>query len=118
MILRRGDVVLTYFPFASGSGGKRRPALVVGSDRDNRRLTNAIVAQITTTAGRATEPTHFLIEAATPEGQASGLLHDSVVSCNNLATVAEDRFNKVIGRLPPSSMSRIDDCLKAALDLP
>ena len=27
--VNRGDVVLTYFPFASGTGGTRRPALAM-----------------------------------------------------------------------------------------
>jgi mRNA-degrading endonuclease toxin of MazEF toxin-antitoxin module len=45
------------------------------------------------------------------------VLHDSVVSCNNLATVHEDRIHRVIGHLPEAVMSRIDECLKAALGL-
>jgi mRNA-degrading endonuclease toxin of MazEF toxin-antitoxin module len=45
------------------------------------------------------------------------LLHDSVVSCNNLATVHADRIARVIGHLPDTTMSRIDECLKAALGL-
>jgi hypothetical protein len=42
----------------------------------------------------------LLIEVRTPQGQQSGLLHDSVVSCINLATVTEDRIDRVIGHLP------------------
>jgi mRNA-degrading endonuclease toxin of MazEF toxin-antitoxin module len=49
-----------------------------------------------------------------PEGQQAGLLHDSVVSCNHLATVHEDRIQRVIGRLLDAVLSRIDECLKAA----
>ncbi len=29
MSVSRGDVVLAWYPFASGAGGKRRPCLVV-----------------------------------------------------------------------------------------
>jgi len=46
------------------------------------------------------------------------LLHDSVVSCINLATVYEDRIDRVIGHLPAAIMRRIDACLKVALGLP
>jgi len=49
-----------------------------------------ILAQITTNLARAGEPTHLLIEASTIEGQHTGLLHDSLVSCNNLVTVRAD----------------------------
>jgi mRNA-degrading endonuclease toxin of MazEF toxin-antitoxin module len=45
--MRRGDIVIVAFPFATGGGGKNRPAVVVQCDRDNRRLSNTIVAMIT-----------------------------------------------------------------------
>jgi mRNA interferase MazF len=115
--VKRGDVVLAFYPFASGSGGKRRPGLVVQNDADNARMAGTILAQITTNLTRAGEPTHLLIEASTIEGQRSGLLHDSIVSCNNLVTVELARVHKVIGGLPGTTMQKIDDCLKAALGL-
>jgi mRNA interferase MazF len=117
MNVRRGDVVLVLYPFASGPGASRRPALIVQNDRDNRRLDNTLMAQITTNVRRAHEPTQLLIERSTPEGQQAGVLHDSVVSCNNLATVHEDRIDRVIGHLPDPLMRRIDECLKTALGL-
>ncbi len=118
MNIRRGDVVLVLYPFASGTGGSRRPALIVQNDMDNARLHNTIVAQITTNLRQVTEPTHLLLVQATVEGRQAGLLHDSVVSCTNLATVHEDRIERVIGHLPDEVMRRIDRCLKAALGLP
>jgi mRNA interferase MazF len=113
----RGDVVLAFYPFASGAGGKRRPGLVVQNDTDNARMAATILAQITTNLARAGEPTHQLIETSTLEGQHSGLLHDSLVSCNNRVTVELMRIHKVIGHLPVTTMQKIDDCLKAALGL-
>jgi mRNA interferase MazF len=118
MNVRRGDVVLVQYPFASGAGSARRPALIVQNDRDNERLHNTIVAQITTNLSRASDSRHLFIDLSTAEGQQSGLLHDSVVSCTNLATVHEDRMGRVIGHLSESAIRRLDDCLKAALGLP
>jgi mRNA interferase MazF len=57
MNVQRGDVVLLDYPYASGGGAKVRPALVVQNDRDNQRLTNTIVVQITSVTRRALEPT-------------------------------------------------------------
>jgi len=91
MNVRRGDVVLVLYPFASGTSWSRRPALIVQNDADNVRLHNTIVAQITTKLRREAAPTHLLLAQTTTEGQQAGLLHDSVVSCTNLATVHEDR---------------------------
>jgi mRNA-degrading endonuclease toxin of MazEF toxin-antitoxin module len=117
MNVRRGDVVLVLYPFAAGMGSSRRPALVMQNDADNTRLHNTMVAQITTNLRRVAEPTHLLLAQGTAEGQQAGLLHDSVVSCINLATVYEDRIDRVIGHLPDAVMRRIDACLKVALGL-
>jgi mRNA-degrading endonuclease toxin of MazEF toxin-antitoxin module len=89
----------------------------VQNDANNARLRHTIVAQITTNLRRVGGSTHLLIARATPEGQQAGLLHDSVVSCNNLATVYEDRIDRIVGHLPAALMSRIDECLKAAWGL-
>jgi mRNA interferase MazF len=116
--MRRGDVVLAFYPFASGTGGSRRPALIVQSDLYNQRISNTIIIQITTNLQRAGDAAHVLIEVATPDGKQSGLLHDSLISCINLATIDPSRISTVIGSLSGSIMHRIDACLKAALDLP
>jgi mRNA interferase MazF len=118
MNVRRGDVVLVAFPYSSGAGAKKRPVLVIQDDRDKRRLTNTIVAQITSNRRRANESTHLLIEVTTPEWKRSGLLQDSVVSCVNLATIAESRIERTIGSLSAAMMAKVNDCLKAALELP
>jgi len=117
MNVRRGDVVLAIFPFASGDGASRRPAVGVQDDRDNARMQNTIIAQITTNLRREAEPTHLRIDAASNEGRDAGLLHDSVVSCNNLATIRGDRIDRIIGHLSDDMMLRLDACLKAALGL-
>ena len=117
MRLKRGDVVLAWFPFSSAAGGKRRPCVVVQNDRDNARLTNTIVAQITSNLRAAGQPTTFLIEASTPAGRQSGLLHDSLVTCINLATIEQNLIANVIGSLPAQEIQALDDCLRAALDV-
>jgi mRNA-degrading endonuclease toxin of MazEF toxin-antitoxin module len=115
--LSRGDVVLVFYPFASGRGASRRPALIVPNDRDNRRLDNTMLAQMTTNVRRAYEPTQLLVERSTPEGQQAGLLHGSGVSCNTLATDHDDRIDRVIGHFPDALLHRIDECLNTTLGL-
>ncbi|HEV3263448.1 MAG TPA: type II toxin-antitoxin system PemK/MazF family toxin [Gemmataceae bacterium] len=116
--MKRGDVVLAFYPFAAGAGGSRRPALIVQSDFYNQRIANSVIAQITTNLRNAGDHAHLLVQVATPEGQQSGLLHDSLISCINLATVDHSRIHKVIGALSDPMMKNIDECLKAALDIP
>lgn len=114
----RGDFVLLDMPFSGGTGSKIRPALVVQNDRDNRRLTNTIVVMVTTQARRAGgEATQLLIELNTPEGQQSGLLRDSVVNCANVFTVDQRHLLRRLGSLPSVLMVKVNDCLRAALEL-
>jgi mRNA interferase MazF len=116
---RRGDVVIVAFPYVDGGRGKNRPALVVQGDRNNQRLLNTIVAMITGNVRLAsTEPTQLLIDPATPEGQASGLSHPSVVKCENLFTVRQQDILRTLGSLPASMMNRVNDCLRATFELP
>jgi mRNA interferase MazF len=119
MPVKRGDIVLVPVPDTSGKPGKTRPALVVPSDYNNARLDDAILAVITGTTKRAAlEPTQLLIELATPEGRQSGLLMDSAVKCERLHTLLQRAIHRTVGSLPAAMMLKINDCLKAALELP
>ena len=110
--------MLALFPFTDASSSKRRPALVVQCDRNNRRLHDVILALITSNTTRAsTEPTQLLIQIATPDGKQAGLLHDSAVKCEHLMTVHEGLIERVIGHLSPGLMHQVDQCLRSALDL-
>ncbi len=118
MNVQRSDVVLVDFPYNLGSGSKVRPALVVQNDRDNVRLGNTIVCQITGTTRRAREATQVPIDVNTPGGQQSGLRFDSVVNCVNLVTLDKSKVLRRLGNLSDVLMQQVHDALKAALELP
>ena len=117
MSLQRGDVVLATLPFVTRPGSKVRPVLVVQNDMNNARMQNTIVAFITTNLTRSHQPTQVLIDVATPAGQQSGLIQDSVVTCENVITIRQTQARK-IGRVPPDIMQQVDDALKVSLALP
>lgn len=113
--IRRGDVVVARV--SERGRFKVRPLVVVQNDRNNARLTNLIVAMVTSTTHRAaSEPTQVLIEISTPEGQATGLKHDSAITCENIYTV-ETRYCRRIGRLPDPLINAVNAALKVSLDL-
>jgi mRNA interferase MazF len=118
MSVRRGDVVLLQAPFTSRGGVKTRPMLVVQNDTNNARMANTILVFITTNLARASEPTQVLVDVQTAEGLTSGLKQNSVVSCENLLTVAQGDMLRTIGHLPSVLMQRVDQALKVSLDLP
>jgi mRNA interferase MazF len=117
MNVQRGDVVLLDYPHSSGGGAKVRPALVVQNDRDNLRLTNTIVVQITSLTRRALEPTQVLIRLASAYGRCPGLRQDSVVNCVNILTLDKETVLRKIGALSTALLQKVDACLMVAPDL-
>src|ERR1700733_764562 len=118
MSVIRGQIILTYVPYVGRPGGKIRPALIVQSDHNNLRLKETIIAAISTNTSRAHVPSQLLIDVATPDGAASGLLNNSVVRCERLQSILQADVRRVIGSLSASLMQMIDDCLKVALGIP
>lgn len=114
----RGDVVLVRFPHPSGLRGKKRPAVVVQSDAYSGAVGTVIVAEVTKNLTMATDPSCLFIDASTPDGKATGLVRDSVVSGLVLVTVYTDSVAQVLGSLSPLMKTKLNSCLKVALGLP
>ena len=113
-IYKRGDVVLMLFPHSDLRTAKTRPALVVQADNLQTGLPQVIVAMITSQMLRAQHQSRVIVQLSTLEGQQSGLLTDSVVMTDNLATVAETEIDRSIGTLP---MGHVDAALRHTLGL-
>jgi mRNA-degrading endonuclease toxin of MazEF toxin-antitoxin module len=64
------------------------------------------------------EPTQFLIDPTTPEGRSVGLAFPSAVKCENLMTIAQSDILRTLGHLSDTLKQRLNDALKAALELP
>ena len=116
--MNRGDVVLVRFPHPSGMRGKKRPAVVVQSDAYAAQVKTVVVAEVTKNLTMASDPACLFIDVNTPEGKATGLVRDSVVSCLILVTVYADTVEQVLGSLSDPMKQKLNDCLKAALGLP
>jgi mRNA-degrading endonuclease toxin of MazEF toxin-antitoxin module len=116
--MSRGDVILVRFPHPSGARGKKRPAVVVQADAYAGTISTVVVVEVTKNLAMAGDPACLFIDVSTPEGKATGLIHNSVVSCLLLATVDADAVAQVLGTLSPTMKQKLDDCLKTALGLP
>jgi mRNA interferase MazF len=102
------------FPHSDLRTAKLRPALVVQADDLQTGLPQVIVAMITSRLLRADHPSRVTVSLSKAEGRQSGLLTDSVVMTDNLATVAESEIDRVIGTVP---MTQIDAALRHTLGL-
>ena len=115
MPYKRGDVVLVLFPDSNLRTAKRRPALVVQADNLQSGLAQNIIAMITSNMARAGHPSRVTLLLSSPEGKRAGILMDSIVMTDNLATVRETEIDRTLGALP--DMSKIDRALRHTLAL-
>ena len=115
--MKRGDVILVRFPHPSGQRGKKRPAVVVQSDTYATTVNTVVVAEVTKNLTMQNDPACLFIDVSTPDGKATGLRVDSVVSSLVLVTVYSDSVAQVLGNLSPSLLEKFEDCLKVGLGL-
>lgn len=112
--IRRNDVVLVLFPNSDLTTAKTRPALVVQADNLQTGLQQIIVTMITSQMSRAGHLSRVTVLLSSEAGQQSGLLTDSIVMTDNLATITLSAIQRVIGTLPSTN---IDVALKHTLRL-
>jgi mRNA interferase MazF len=115
MTCRRGDIVLVLFPDSNLRTSKRRPALVVQSDSLESELYQTVVAMISSNLARAGHPSRVAVRINSEAARGSGLLTDSIIVTDNLATVSHSEIDRVIGSL--ALMSEVDAALRATLAL-
>lgn len=83
--------------------------MIVTRERAIPLLANLTVVGVTSTVrGLPTE---------VPVGPEHGLGHESVINCDNLATVPKSAFGVRRGALDPQSLARLDQALRIALEL-
>jgi mRNA interferase MazF len=113
--LRRGDVVLVWFPNSDLSSPKKRPALVVQADDLNTGLPQVALVMITSNLIRRGHPSRIFVQLGSPRAAAAGLRTDSVIMTDNIATVLDGAIASKLGRI--GDMSDIDAALKRTLGL-
>ncbi len=110
---KRGDVVVVDFdPTIGAEIRKRRPALVIQNDIDNRHSPITIVVAITSQIDAERYPTE--VHVLPPEG---GLTKPSIVLLNQIRSVDRRRVVGRLGRLGAPTMARVDRALQLSVGL-
>ena len=112
MNFKRGDVILVRFPNSDLKTYKKRPALIIQADNLDTGLSQRVVAMITSNVQR-TGSTRVLVRRNSTLGNQMGVLHDSVVVADNLATVLDREIEKAIGNCP--NTEEVDQALRVVL---
>ena len=105
IVPKQGDIVLIRFPFTNFSGDKKRPALVISSDRYNERGSDTIVLSITSKI--PDRPRRDDYELSENDQNFAGLNRRSIVKLGKIATVNQNIILKRIGRLPEKTVKDI-----------
>lgn len=115
MSYRRGEIVLVLFPDSNLRTAKKRPALVVQADNLRSGLSQTIVAMITSNMARAGHPSRVAVIGGSEAARRAGLLMDSVIMADNLATLHYSEIDRVIGNF--GDTADVDRALRSTLAL-
>jgi mRNA interferase MazF len=107
-----GDIVLVPFPFTNQTSTKKRPAVVVSSERYNREHPDIIMMAITSQTQTAMRSDHSVIV----DWQGVNLLNPSVIK-PIVMTVETKLIHKPLGVLQEGDRQRLQRLLKDIFDV-
>jgi mRNA interferase MazF len=106
-----GDIVLTKVIFSEGEGVKKRPALVVSSDRYHKNRQEVIIAAISSNIYRS-----LTGDTRITEWKEAGLRFPSVVT-GIFQTIKKDMIDRKLGTLANEDFQKVNGNLKQALGI-
>jgi mRNA interferase MazF len=110
----RGEIVEVNLDPAIGSEPKKtRPCLVIQNDLGNRYSPVTIVVVIT---GAENVPRRYPVDVPIQRGE-GGLTKDSVIQCNLIRSVDEQRLLRSLGHVSPQIMEEVATALRISLRL-
>ena len=110
MSFNRGDVVLVPFPFTDLTTQKRRPALVISSNRFNTSSADIILLGITSQI--TTDLVQSDYRLTSDEQKRSGLPKPSIVKAAKVVTLSQGLVRKRLGQLPVQTVNQVVDKLR------
>lgn len=106
---KRGDIVLVDFSFSEGTASKKRPALIVSSDRYHRTRQEIIAAAITSNIKRV-----LYGDTKLHEWQEAGLIHPSLVT-GIIRTIKNNMIIRKLGTLTHLDFQSVQQNLQKAM---
>ncbi len=115
--MRRGEIRLVDLDPARGSeANKRRPAVIVSNDAANTtaaKLQSGVLTVVPVTSNvERVYPFHVLLPAGT-----TGLTRDSKAQAEQVRSIAVERIDQLLGRVPPLLMDALNEALRLHLAL-
>ena len=107
MTCERWDVVAVHFPFIEGTDAKRRPALIVSSERLHSDHGIYWIVMITTAKSG-----QRLDDIAVTNLERAGLPEDCVIRVPRLTAVSDGQIARRLGDLTPKDRTAVTALLK------
>jgi mRNA interferase MazF len=108
----KGDIVLVPFPFSDQTATKKRPAVIISSDRYNNTSSDIVIMAITSKTDKNFTTGECLIN----NWQEAGLLKPSVIK-PAISTIEQTLVLKKLGRLSQKDLILMENTLVEFLDL-
>jgi mRNA interferase MazF len=94
MSYKQGDIVSVWFPDSNLLTVKKRPDIVLQKDNLSTGLDQLIIGMVTTNLARRGHGSRIFVDTTTPLGQATGLVSNSVIMTDNIATVLSSEIHR------------------------
>lgn len=108
----RGDVILVPFPFSNQSATKKRPAVIISSDKYHNVSSDVLIMAITSRIEQNTGIGECFIN----NWQSAGLLKPSAIK-PAISTIEQSLILKRLGSLSSDDLSATANTLKELLSL-
>ncbi len=99
MTFKQGDIILVWFPDSNLLTAKKRPAIVLQANNLKTKINQLIIGMITSNLERKGHESRIFIDINTEIGQKTGLLSNSVIMTDNIATI---RLSEIYKKLENS----------------
>jgi mRNA interferase MazF len=104
----KGKIVVVPFPFTDLSSYKRRPALILHETKYD-----IVVAYISSVVPSAISPEDVIVPQSKPSFMGTGLVSDSVIMLDKLATVEKSLIIRILGEVDNDLKAEINPKLAA-----
>lgn len=109
---KRGEIILVPFPFSNQSAIKKRPAVIVSSNKYNNLSSDVIIMAITSQI----QNIYDIGERRLEDWQTAGLLKPSAIK-SAISTLEQKLIIKKLGSLSPDDLKTMNNGLKELLSL-
>lgn len=107
---KQGDVILIPFPFTDLTTTKKRPCIIVSSERFNKKYNDVIVIAVTSQIPEKMSEEDILLSLQ--EQKEAGLPKTSLIKVGKIVTIDQRLIRKRLGTIPHTTYKKLIEILE------